>query len=168
MKYDTSNQWYLLTSGNQKGQVVRSFNAETEKYKSKGEDVNDIGWSNGITHCKDAYGCFVMFCGVDRFEEIATECDKPHELNLSSETKENIMNLADKTRKAHSIYCGSPDLTVLYKCSDGEIFEEENTAVTHEHVVKVCDLFNTGEIAFDDMVAILAQLRRYHVGEIAI
>jgi hypothetical protein len=137
MKFNTPNQWYILTAGLYKGSVVRPFNAETEKYRHKGKEVHDIGWSNGITHCKDAYGCFVMFCGVERFEEIATECNKPkdapnQDIDFNFDTEENNMSALTPEQQQivnrvsqDAVNSSVDDYEVVYKTDDGFIFSSE-------------------------------------------
>jgi hypothetical protein len=131
MKYDTPNQWYVLTAGLYKGSVVRPFNAEIEEYRHKGVLINDASWSNGITHCKDANGDFVFFCGVDRFEQIATECADPNDLNFNFDTEEN--NMSDLTpeqqqianRVAQDATAVGSCYEVVYKTDDGFLFTTE-------------------------------------------
>jgi hypothetical protein len=137
MKFNTPNQWYVLTAGLYKGSVVRPFNAEIEKYRHRGALINDASWSNGITHCKDAYGCFVFFCGVDRFEEIATECNKPkdapnQDIDFNFDTEENNMSALTPEQQQivnrvsqDAVNSSVDDYEVVYKTDDGFIFSSE-------------------------------------------
>jgi hypothetical protein len=131
MKYDTPNQWYLLKSGKFKGRVVRPFNAEVETFKPKNMDVNDVSWSHGFTHCKDVNGDYVMFCGVNRFEELATECDDPNDLNFNFDTEENNMSALtpEQQQIVNRVSQEATDVEgiyeVVYKTDDGFIFSSE-------------------------------------------
>ena len=135
MKYDTPNQWYLIKSGKFEGRVVRPFNAEIETFNLKGKDVNDVSWSHGFTHCKDPNGDYVMFCGVNRFEELATECADPNDLNFNSDTEENTMNtLTDGDKETVEWTAGealadkSGMFRIVYQTEDGAVFTSEQAA----------------------------------------
>jgi hypothetical protein len=145
MKYDTPNQWYLLNSGKFEGWVVRPFNAEIEKFNLKGKDVNDVSWSHGFTHCKDLNGDYVMFCGVNRFEELATECADPNDINFNFDTEENNMN--DLTPEQQQIVNRvSQDATaveslygVVYRTDDGATFTTESAVDSYNAFIYILD-----------------------------
>jgi hypothetical protein len=114
MKCDTPNQWYLINNGMHTGQVVSISNAD------------------GFSHCYDVKGAFVMFCTVSHFKRIATECYKPHDLNLSSETKENNMSALTSEQQQivnrvsqDAVNSSVDDYEVVYKTDDGFIFSSE-------------------------------------------
>lgn len=63
-KYLQIDRIFELKSGIHKGLLVQPFNGETE--------MNDVSWSHGITHYKDAKsGETLGFCGVFWFEKNA-------------------------------------------------------------------------------------------------
>lgn len=71
MKYENTQKKYLFTKGLFKGRIVKTYNAELDK------DRPDISWSHGLTHFRDAdTGEYVGWCGICRFEEIASELDE--------------------------------------------------------------------------------------------
>jgi hypothetical protein len=146
MKFNTPNQWYILTAGLYKGSVVCPFNAEIEEYRHKGVLINDASWSNGITHCKDANGDFVFFCGVDRFEQIATECADPNDLNFNFDTEEN--NMSDLTPEQQQIAnrvaqdafgVAHDNYDVVYRTEEGFVFSSEAAVDSYNAFAYILD-----------------------------
>jgi len=53
-----------------------------------------------------------------------------------------------------------------FKSCDGEVFQEESTAQCHEQVVQVIRLFEQKQLKVEDILPLLAELRRYDTGEL--
>lgn len=73
MKYEKVNSVFNLKTKTLVLWDVVPFNGETEKYLYKGNLINDVGWSHGITQYKSTSGTYMGFCGIDYFEDNAEE-----------------------------------------------------------------------------------------------